>query len=71
MIFLNAMVLAMIFLLIVELTKDYRFTEDDSKSLAQVSCNREGLLGADGILFVLKSEKVDARMRGNGLCCVA
>ncbi len=71
------------FLLIDELTKDYRFTEDDRKRLAQALCKRESLLGADGILFVLKSEKVDARMRvfnadgseasmcGNGLRCVA
>ncbi|MBA9027671.1 diaminopimelate epimerase [Peribacillus huizhouensis] len=71
------------FLLIDELTKNYRFTEADRKRLAQALCKREGLLGADGILFVLRSEKADARMRvfnadgseasmcGNGLRCVA
>ncbi|MFD6441385.1 diaminopimelate epimerase, partial [Peribacillus sp. NPDC060186] len=58
------------------------FTEEERKNLAQALCNRERL-GADGILFVMKSEHADARMRvfnadgseasmcGNGLRCVA
>ncbi|PLT35005.1 diaminopimelate epimerase [Bacillus sp. V5-8f] len=71
------------FLLIDELTNDLSFTEEERKDLAQLLCNRETGLGADGILYVLKSQSCDARMRvfnadgseasmcGNGLRCVA
>ncbi|MEK4536961.1 diaminopimelate epimerase [Peribacillus sp. FSL K6-1552] len=70
------------FLIIDELTTTLTFTEEERKNLAQTLCNREKL-GADGILFVMKSEHADARMRvfnadgseasmcGNGLRCVA
>jgi diaminopimelate epimerase len=71
------------FLLIDELTKDISFTEEERKNLAIALCDRDSALGADGILFVIKSEIGDARMRvfnadgseasmcGNGLRCVA
>ncbi|RFU65400.1 diaminopimelate epimerase [Peribacillus glennii] len=71
------------FLLIDELTKDLCFSEEERKGLALLLCNRETGIGADGILYVLKSESCDARMRvfnadgseasmcGNGLRCVA
>ena len=71
------------FLLIDELTKDISFTEEERSRLAVSLCSRTGELGADGILFVLKSTRADARMRvfnadgseasmcGNGLRCVA
>lgn len=71
------------FLLIDEISKSYNFTETGRADLAKAFCNRETELGADGILFVLKSDKADARMRvfnadgseasmcGNGLRCVA
>lgn len=71
------------FLLIDELTKDISFSEEERRNLALLLCNRESGLGADGILYVLKSETCDARMRvfnadgseasmcGNGLRCVA
>lgn len=70
------------FLIIDELTTTLTFTEEEREKLAKVLCNRERL-GADGILFVMKSEHADARMRvfnadgseasmcGNGLRCVA
>ncbi|WP_409301152.1 diaminopimelate epimerase [Peribacillus sp. SCS-155] len=71
------------FLIIDELTKDISFSDQQRADLAQSLCNRNGALGADGILFVLKSDSCDARMRvfnadgseasmcGNGLRCVA
>lgn len=71
------------FLLIDEMNNDYSFTEEQRANLAKALCNRTTDLGADGILFVMKSEKADGRMRvfnadgseasmcGNGLRCVA
>ncbi|WP_040208630.1 diaminopimelate epimerase [Neobacillus jeddahensis] len=73
------------FLLIDEMSHDYSFTDKDRACLAQVLCNRESELGADGILFILESQHfgVDGRMRvfnadgseasmcGNGLRLVA
>jgi diaminopimelate epimerase len=73
------------FFIIDELTTDLSFTEEERRNLAISLCNRDSELGADGILFVLKSDHVgaDARMRvfnadgseasmcGNGLRCVA
>ncbi|ULT55285.1 diaminopimelate epimerase [Neobacillus drentensis] len=71
------------FLLIDEISNDYVFTEEDRANLAKILCNRDADLGADGILFIMKSEQVDGRMRvfnadgseasmcGNGLRLVA
>ncbi|MFJ7753889.1 diaminopimelate epimerase [Peribacillus muralis] len=70
------------FLIIDELTTNLTFTEQEREKLAKALCDR-GRLGADGILFVMKSEQADCRMRvfnadgseasmcGNGLRCVA
>ncbi|MBM7584183.1 diaminopimelate epimerase [Bacillus pakistanensis] len=70
------------FLLIDEISNNYFFTEEDRQNLSIALCDRQSKIGADGILFVLKSEKCDARMRvfnsdgseasmcGNGLRCV-
>ncbi len=71
------------FLLIDEISHPYSFSEKERRDLAVALCNRETELGADGILFVMKSERADGRMRvfnadgseasmcGNGLRCVA
>ncbi|MGG0716887.1 diaminopimelate epimerase [Robertmurraya massiliosenegalensis] len=71
------------FLLIDEMTNKYVFSEQERCELAIALCNRETELGADGILFVMKSDRADGRMRvfnadgseasmcGNGLRCVA
>ncbi|MDN3019354.1 diaminopimelate epimerase [Paenibacillus sp. BSR1-1] len=71
------------FLIIDEITNNYRFSEDERANLARLLCNRESELGADGILFVMKSDHADGRMRvfnadgseasmcGNGLRLVA
>lgn len=71
------------FLLIDEISNDYAFTEEDRANLAKNLCNRDFELGADGILFIMKSEHADGRMRvfnadgseasmcGNGLRLVA
>lgn len=71
------------FLLIDEMEGKFSFTEEERAKLAMTLCNRKTELGADGILFVLNSNKSDARMRvfnsdgseasmcGNGLRCVA
>jgi len=57
--------------------------ESDRGAFAQLICDRRGSVGADGVLFVLPSERADALMRmfnadgteaqmcGNGLRCVA
>lgn len=71
------------FLLIDEISNSYTFSEEERAKLARVLCNRNGELGADGILFVMKSNHADGRMRvfnsdgseasmcGNGLRIVA
>lgn len=71
------------FLLIDEMTHSYSFSKMERSELAKALCNRSTELGADGILFVMVSEKADGRMRvfnadgteasmcGNGLRCVA
>lgn len=73
------------FFIIDELTTNLSFTEEERRNLAIALCDRTGELGADGILYVLKSDhaNADARMRvfnadgseasmcGNGLRCVA
>lgn len=71
------------FFIIDEISNTYDFTEEQRAVLAKALCDRSTDLGADGILYVLKSDKADARMRvfnpdgseasmcGNGLRCVA
>jgi diaminopimelate epimerase len=71
------------FFIIDEISNTYDFIEEQRAELAKALCDRSTDLGADGILYVLKSEKADARMRvfnpdgseasmcGNGLRCVA
>ncbi|MFJ7725713.1 diaminopimelate epimerase [Neobacillus sp. NPDC097160] len=71
------------FLIIDEIKNDYSFSDDDRSQLARLLCNRNADLGADGILFVMKSDHADGRMRvfnadgseasmcGNGLRLVA
>jgi diaminopimelate epimerase len=71
------------FLLIDEISNEYSFSEQEREKLALMLCNRNTELGADGILFVLKSSQADGRMRvfnadgseasmcGNGLRIVA
>lgn len=70
------------FVLIDEMNKDYQFTEKERVEIAKSLCDRNGHLGADGILYVENSDIADARMRmfnpdgseaemcGNGLRCV-
>jgi diaminopimelate epimerase len=70
------------FLLVDEEELAYSFTDKDRQNLAIALCDRSSGIGADGILFVLPSEKADAKMRifnadgseasmcGNGLRCV-
>lgn len=70
------------FIMIDEMNANYGFTDEDRVELSKEFCNRDGLLGADGILFVLASDHADAQMRmfnpdgseaemcGNGLRCV-
>ncbi|PKR85806.1 diaminopimelate epimerase [Heyndrickxia camelliae] len=69
------------FILIDEITNFYSFTDLDRENIALALCDRNSSLGADGILFVMKSEVADAKMRifnadgseasmcGNGLRC--
>jgi diaminopimelate epimerase len=71
------------FLLIDEMTNEYSFSDQERAKLALMLCNRNTDLGADGILFVMKSTKADGKMRvfnadgseasmcGNGLRIVA
>jgi diaminopimelate epimerase len=71
------------FFIIDEISNTYDFIEEQRAELTKALCDRSTDLGADGILYVLKSEKADARMRvfnpdgseasmcGNGLRCVA
>lgn len=71
------------FLMIDEMDVNYGFTEESRAELAKTLCDRQTSLGADGILYILNSEKADARMRvfnsdgseasmcGNGLRCAA
>ena len=71
------------FLIIDEIANGYSFSEAERANLARMLCNRQSDLGADGILFVMKSEQADGRMRvfnadgseasmcGNGLRLVA
>ncbi len=73
------------FLLIDEISNPYSFSEEERAKLAVLLCDRNSELGADGILYVMKSdhENVNGRMRifnadgseasmcGNGLRLVA
>ncbi|PFP26883.1 diaminopimelate epimerase [Bacillus sp. AFS073361] len=71
------------FLIIDEMSNQYEFSESERADLARMLCNRQSVLGADGILFVMNSKHADARMRvfnsdgseasmcGNGLRLVA
>lgn len=71
------------FLLIDEYNNEYNFTEEERVVLSRALCDRNGLLGADGILFFQKSLTADGKMRifnadgtepemcGNGLRCVS
>jgi diaminopimelate epimerase len=71
------------FLLIDEITNSYSFSEGERAKLATLLCDRNSNLGADGILFIMKSNHADGRMRvfntdgseasmcGNGLRLVA
>lgn len=69
------------FFLIDEEEQSYQFIDEEREKLAQILCNRESGIGADGILFLSKSEHADGKMRifnsdgseasmcGNGLRC--
>ncbi|HJV45421.1 MAG TPA: diaminopimelate epimerase [Bacillota bacterium] len=69
------------FIMIDEINQKLEFSEDQRIKLTKALCNRNSILGADGVLFVLKSSKADAMMRmfnpdgseaemcGNGLRC--
>lgn len=70
------------FVLVDEINNDYGFNEEDRVKFTVEVCKRDGIIGADGVLFVQKSEKYDGKMRifnsdgtepemcGNGLRCV-
>lgn len=70
------------FVLIDELKHQYHFSENERVQIARLLCDREGSIGADGILFTMPSHQAHARMRmfnpdgseaemcGNGLRCV-
>jgi diaminopimelate epimerase len=70
------------FVLVDEITNSYNFTEEDRKNFAITVCDRNSPIGADGVLFVLKSSTCHGKMRifnsdgsepemcGNGLRCV-
>ncbi|MDR6998227.1 diaminopimelate epimerase [Neobacillus niacini] len=51
------------FLLIDEISNSYTFSEKERAELAKILCNRNSELGADGILFMMKSDHADGRMR--------
>lgn len=71
------------FILIDEINHDYFFTEEQRRDLALLLCDRKNGIGADGILYTMKSDIADGRMRvfnsdgseasmcGNGLRTVA
>lgn len=70
------------FILIDEISNNYSFTEEQRNYLAITLCDRKKSIGADGMLYVLKSKEHDGHMRifnadgtepemcGNGLRCV-
>ncbi|MDR7075451.1 diaminopimelate epimerase [Neobacillus niacini] len=71
------------FLVIDEIANAYSFSESERAEIARLLCNRSSDLGADGILFIMKSDHAEGRMRvfnadgseasmcGNGLRLVA
>ncbi|MEH7110259.1 diaminopimelate epimerase [Bacillus sp. JJ1764] len=71
------------FFIIDEITNQYAFSEQERADMARLLCDRKTGMGADGILFIMKSDHADARMRvfnadgseasmcGNGLRLVA
>ncbi len=71
------------FLVIDEITNNYSFSEEGRAEISRLLCNRSSDLGADGILFIMKSDHANGRMRvfnadgseasmcGNGLRLVA
>jgi diaminopimelate epimerase len=70
------------FILIDEYRNSYNFTEEERREIAIALCDRNGLIGADGILYFQRSSSADARMRifnadgsepemcGNGIRCI-
>jgi diaminopimelate epimerase len=70
------------FILIDEYNNNYNFTDEQRRQIAVVLCDRNGLIGADGILYFQKSISADGRMRifnadgsepemcGNGIRCI-
>lgn len=70
------------FVMIDEVSVDYGFTEKQRSIIAQVLCDRNGPIGADGILYFVPSTKGDGMMRmfnpdgseaemcGNGIRCI-
>lgn len=70
------------FILIDEYRNNYNFTDEQRRQIAIALCDRNGLIGADGILYFQKSKTADARMRifnadgsepemcGNGIRCI-
>lgn len=69
------------FILIDEYSNDYGFNDEQRTILTRELCDRSKIIGADGVLFVQKSDVADAKMRifnadgsepemcGNGLRC--
>ncbi|WP_042457460.1 diaminopimelate epimerase [Neobacillus dielmonensis] len=51
------------FFLVDEFTTGYSFTETERSELAKLLCNRETSLGADGVLYIMNSERADGKMR--------
>ncbi|SDN36680.1 diaminopimelate epimerase [Fictibacillus solisalsi] len=51
------------FILIDEYSNDYGLNDEQRTSLTRTLCDRCHSIGADGILFIQKSDKADARMR--------
>ncbi len=71
------------FVLIDGISQNIVLNEMDFSRITKLVCDRDGKIGADGVLFLLPSEKADARMRifnadgsepemcGNGIRCIA
>ncbi len=70
------------FVMIDEVSNQYKFTENQRVAIAQSLCNRDSKVGADGILYFLKNEAGNYMMRmfnpngseaimcGNGIRCI-
>ena len=71
------------FVLIDGITDNLLFDESSYPQIAKIICDRNGVIGADGALFLLPSHTADVRMRifnpdgsepemcGNGIRCIA